>query len=345
MNHLPFFLFAVLFLASCQKKIDASVESINGETVSSKGAVAVDPCHSIAYSTNYATVAGKIPPFRFTKTQYASGRIKTINMLSRANPNHSNFKQQAWEVIGTFTYQSNQAILKGTKELWEYYKTSTGAAAKRSILKKNISLTFYFGTQPYDDYGGTSNGTAYNKVYEVRNNIEGRLALRMKREPYYDWNAGKLFIEVLAGSDEPDNYFEASGTYGDYGLSSMAITSYNVTNRTPPVSWGLRKTITFKYNSAGWYADTKQRLYQPTQNWISMEYTLCEVMNWIGFGALDGQGYDGERNFVEVRFYPYNTSSLAVQSQTYQNHKYGGGNLLSYTYGDGVLQKTTWVCK
>ncbi len=335
---------ALLLLSSCKKDIKAP-ESINAETISSEGAIVTDPCHATAFSTNYATVAGKFPPFKFTKTQYASGKIKTINMISRANPNHSAFKQQAWEVIGTFTYFSNKAQLKGTKQLWEYSKSSTGAAIKKSILKKNIDLTFSFGTQPYNDYGGTMDGTAYNKVYEVRNNLEGKLALRMKRNSYSTWEEGTLFIEVLAGSDEPDNYFEATAKYPDGNLSSITITSHNVTQRAMPKSWGLRKTITFKYNPSYYFEPERQRFYQPTQNWISMEYNLCEVMNWIGFGGLDGSGYGGERNFVEVKFYPYNTSSLSVQSQVYKNHRYGGNNLLSYTYGDNVLQKSTWICK
>src|SRR5689334_2782793 len=108
MKALSLLLSAITLFASCQKNLKTP-ESINGNTISTNGAIVVDTCHAITFNTDYPIVAGKTPPFRFTKTQYASGRIRTINMLSRANPNHPNFKEQAWEVIGTFTYWSNQA--------------------------------------------------------------------------------------------------------------------------------------------------------------------------------------------------------------------------------------------
>lgn len=261
-------------------------------------------------------------------------------MLSRANPNHAAFKQQAWEVIGTFTYWSNKARLVGTKQLWEYYKTSTGAAAKKSVIKKNIDLTFTFGVNG-DAYA--VEGDAFNKVYEVRNNLEGRLALSMKRQPYSDYS-NKFLIRVLAGSDEPDNYFEAQFNQ-TYPTASMVITSYNVVYKPAPSAWSLRKTITFRYNEPDWSNVSSNRLYEPTQNWISLEYSICEVMGWVGHGGPNGKGYAAQRSSVEVKFYPYNTSTLATQSQVYKNHRYSGASLLSYTYADNVLQKNTWICK
>jgi hypothetical protein len=73
-----------------------------------------------------------------------------------------------------------------------------------------------------------------------------------------------------------------------------------------------------------------------------LQFTLCEVMNW-----LPPQFHSRtQRKSVAVEFYPYGNASRVVQSQVYKNHKYDAkGNLLSYTYGDGVLQKTTWLCK
>jgi hypothetical protein len=125
-------------------------------------------------------------------------------------------------------------------------------------------------------------------------------------------------------------------------VPGIRISSIN-TERGTPASWSLRKTITFKFKE-DWNEIRVNRVYQPTQNWISLEYTLCEVMGWIGFG-LDGMGGPSQRTSVEVKFYPYNTSYLAVQSQYYRNHIYSGPNLLYYTYADGIVQKATWVCK
>ncbi len=338
MKYLIGLIFACLLFASCQKKIDIPADSgsINGDFVENNNGVFVEPCHSTSFVTNYPVQAGKVPPFRFTKTHYASGRVKTFNMLSRANPIHPSFKPQAWEVIGTFTYDGkNKAFLKGTKQLWEYYKNSAGAAARKSIMKKDINLTFTFGLgEPYD-------GTEIGEVTQVYNNIQRATALRLN----HNASVGYPFvIQVLSGSDEPDNYFEvwSSEFYGER-QPGLRISSIN-TERGTQSSWSLRKTITFKFKQDRSETNVN-RVYQPTQNWISLEYTICEIMGWVGFG-LDGIGSGSERTSVEVRFYPYSTSYLAVQSQHYRNHKYDGrGNLLSYTYSDGVLQKTSWVCK
>jgi hypothetical protein len=321
----------VIILASCQKKMDERADSLHGDMVESENAVYPEACHSISFSTNYSAVAGKVPPFRFTKTQYASGRIRTINMLSRANPNHAAFKQQAWEVIGTFTYWEHYARLTGTKQLWEYYKTSTGAAARRSIVKKNINLLFTF-----------RNGKVGQKidVERVDNIIENRPALTFKTSSTM-YGMYPYKIEVLPGSDEPENYFEV---WPDKESPNPATTISSITQLRTPSSWALRKTIRYDYVDYGTYP-YRNRVYQPTQNWISLEYTICEIMGWIGLDGLDGNGAGYERTRVEVRFHPYNTSSMAIQSQVYKNQRYSGTNLVSYTYGDGVLQKTSWQCR
>lgn len=308
----------LLVISSCTKEIEEP-KAINATPIQSENGVFVLPCHSTAFFTNYVIQAGKVPPFRFTKTQYPSGRIRTINMLSRANPIHSAFKPQAWEMIGTFTYNlKDQAYFTGTKQLWEYYKKPTGAAAKRSIIKKNVSLTFFF----YDDNPENEGYYFRGDVYRVYNNLEKQEALR-------PWAFGG--IEVLPGSDEPEGNFY-SGPTGEEGTFVIKTTN--------PSSYKASKKITFKYKPE---EVKKSRSYQPTQNWISLEYTLCEAMQWL---QKDFQSPPGERTSVAVEFYPYNTSYKVVQSQIYKNHKYDtNGNLLSYTYGDNVLQKTTWVCK
>lgn len=172
MKHFFGLLSAFFLFISCQKKTDVPADSgsVNGGVVVSENGLYPFPCHTTTFVTNYPTLPGKVPPFRFTKTLYPSGRVKTINMLSRANPIHSAFKPQAWEVLGTFTYYSNKAVFKGTKQLWEYYKTSPGTAGKRSILKRNVSLTFQFITADEDEEN-------MGYCWRVFNNLKNALAL------------------------------------------------------------------------------------------------------------------------------------------------------------------------
>lgn len=312
-------LITILLLTACQKKIDIRAESISGDAIVSANALYPFACHATSFTTNYSLQAGKVPPFKFTKTQYASGRIKTISMLSRANPNHPNFKQQAWEVIGSFTYYSNKAVLTGTKQLWEYYKTSTGAAAKKSIIKKNINLTFDFWTD-------ASYAAPVGYVNTVTNNIEKNRALRIG----IWWPS----INVGVGSDEPESEWQS---YWETYTGKVELFTADVDGNRP--AYAQRKSITYGISAAN--DDGKQRnvSYQPTQNWVSLEYTICEAMGWVWFTT-------GERTNVAVSFYPYGTSYKVVQSQNYKNHKYDAkGNLLSYTYADGILQKNTWICK
>jgi hypothetical protein len=318
-------LLALLLFGACQKKIDVPEDrqSINGDYIESNNGVFLLPCHSTTFTTSYPIQAGKVPPFRFNKTHYTSGRVKTINMLSRANPIHPAFKPQAWEVIGTFTYNlKGQAYFTGTKQLWEYYKTSTGAAARRSVVKKNVSLVFYFHTDDNPEHEGALYFRGY--VQKVYNAIE-------KQDALYLYAFGG--IKVLPGSDEPEAQYNSGPSTVEDGL--FTIRSYK------PANYQTTKLLTFKtgpYDGSG-----KKYSYQPTQNWISIEYTLCEVMQWLVPGFLTP---DRQRSCVSVEFYPYGNATKVVQSQVYKNHKYDSkGNLLSYTYADNVLQKTTWLCK
>lgn len=331
----------VILLFSCQRSLDTGKQSINGKVVESNDGVYLFPCHSTSFTTNYTTQPGKFPPFRFTKTLYPSGRVKTINMLSRANPNHPAFKQQAWEVIGTFTYDlKNKAFFVGTKELWEYYVTPTGTAGKKSIIKKEMNLTFVF----FSDSTGADYAQPIGYCKQVINNIKHATALSMNvRIGCCGW---PMRISVLSGSDEPQNYFEAleGGVDMPIPQNTAVISSMdgfernedNVPARPIPADYRLRKRIKFTLTPN---SKAKNICYQPTQNWISLEYTICEAMGWLGFQT-------GQRASVSVEFYPYNNATKVTQSQVYKNHIYNTtGSLLSYTYGDNILQKTTWICK
>lgn len=311
---------AIVF-ASCQKNLSEKESSLSA-TVSSD-ALQPLPCHSTSFVTEHAALPGKVPPFKYVKTLYSDTRIKTINMLSRANPIYSTFKPQAWELTGTFTYAKNTAYFNGTKQLWEYYKTPTGAAAKKSIVKKNVSLKFDF----YNAEMGTEEAQEAGTCYAVTNLLENKNALRTFLYPH---------IKVGEGSDEPVLDFQVNYISGDL-LTIEAAAQDNIT----PLAYKDRMKLTFNYKQGSWNEPIRQS-YQPTQNWISLEYTLLEVMQWLPSGYKPFQ----ERTSVSVEFYPYNTAHKVVQSQVYKNHQYDAKrNLLSYTYGDNVKQKTTWYCK
>lgn len=319
------FLFVISFLTflGCQKKIDVAAEAdvLNGDVVESNNGIYVEPCHSTTFVTNYPIQAGKVPPFKFTKTHYASGRVKTINMLSRAHPIHSVYKPQAWEVIGAFTYNlKNEAYFVGTKQLWEYYKTPTGAAAKRSIVKKNMKLRFAFLAERNYAAGAGSCNIVYNEL--ANNDIVLWIS--------------PLYAECVVGesSDEPAMTWYSSNE-DNFGLQNFQT---NVDPRSPDY-YKLKKKINIVYEGT---SSTKRMSYQPTQNWISLEFSLLEVMGWLPTNLFP----NGIRRSVAVEFYPYANSTRVVQSQLYRNHKYDAkGNLISYTYADNVLQKTTWLCK
>lgn len=318
--------FLTLILFSCNKNIEKPAAVINGDVVESNNGVYAEPCHATVFTTNYATLPGKVPPFRFTKTQYPSGRIRTINMLSRANPIHNAFKPQAWEVIGTFTYNlKDEAYFVGTKQLWEYYKTSTGSAARKSIVKKNMKLRFRFFTE--EDYAPPVGSCNY-----VANELD-RTDFALHLDPW----EGRL--TVGKSSDEPNMTFASQwpDNSDEYKLVLQSQTDEN----TIPTDYRLRKRITFTYLTSRSQGSYRKHSYQPTQNWISMEFTLVEVMGWLPPGFRQSS----PRASVSVEFYTSPTTKI-VQSQVYKNQKYdAGAKLLSYTYGDNILQKTTWVCK
>ncbi len=314
----------LLLFAACQK--DGSVKDELESFSVSSDALLPKPCHSTEFVTGYPVRPGQVPPFRFSKTLWSDNRVKTINMLSRANPIHAGFKPQAWELTGRFTYSKNAATFTGTKELWEYYKTSTGAAGKKSVLKKDVSLSFSF----YNAEQGTEEAMEAGTCYLVYNNLENEEALRTYLYPS---------IVVGPGSDEPQIRYAVNYSEGSQ------LTIYPDEVSQGPVERKHQKKITYTYRP-GVYLESKKNLsYQPTQNWVSLEYTLLEVMQWLPSMYRP----DIERAGVSVEFYyPHNENTYykAVQTRQYKNYEYDSiGNLLSFTYEDNVAQQTTWICR
>jgi hypothetical protein len=295
---------------SCQKKIDTTGGELTSVTISSDAILPL-ACHSTNFVTEYPLVAGQMPPFRFTKTLYADTRVKTINMLSRAVPNYSSIPKQMYETIGTFTYGPKKATLAGTRQLWEYYRTTTGASARKSIWKKNISLTFKFNDNGY--------------CYVVFNNLMTEYALDISYD-YYNPNAIQ-FISVREGSVEGQEkyYYANNDTYGNTLSYKMYYDPY-----------GSRVLTTYDYTRP---RNGRNLSYSPTQNLISQEYSLLEVMQWLPQPTHLRKSISGE-------FYPFYSTFKVVQTQYYKNYVFNSNkNLVSYSYADNVRQKTTWFCK
>lgn len=309
---------AFLFL-SCQKDISKSESTSKSLTVSNDALVPL-PCHTTSFVTDYPpTPIGQVPPFRFTKTLYSDTRVKTINMLHRAYPNYSTYKKQAYETIGTFTYSTNAAKFVGTVQTFEYYKTATNTAGKRSIAKKNVTINFTFNSSGYCQTVTNSDGSDAEYTYEFTNpNQTGPLRL------------SNLFTHESQTGNHHVLYFKHD-RYGN-------LTQYN----SP---YGVKSIINIYYD---YLNDGRKTAYIPTQYGVSFEHNLVEVMQWLPQS-------NNPRKSISIRFpktpgidiFDGTTASTTVlQGQTYLNSKYDTKkNLISYTYADKVLQKIGWFCK
>ncbi|MEO8584484.1 MAG: hypothetical protein ABI415_11840 [Flavitalea sp.] len=300
---------AILSLFSCQKEVSNNSVVIESGTVFSDALMPL-ACHTTSFVTNYSTVAGQVPPFRFTKTLYPDTRVKTINMLSRAFPNYSAFKKYAYELIGTFTYSINKARFTGTRETWEYYVTTLGGAGKRSLGK--MAVDYYFNFNP-------------NNGYCLRVGVGGYTWSQSVVEYFYNDAGTELqaaFLNIAKDIDISYFYFKhdsRGNMTGNYHVYEpyQTLVSYQ-----------------YDYTKSG-----GQYTYQPSQYAISYEYSLCEVMQWLPPAK-------NPRTGVSVQFYPNGNATFVKQGQVYKNNIYDPTKkLISYTYGDNVSQKITWFCK
>jgi len=324
MKHLCFAFSFILFLSSCQKNL-ASKDEVNTAIVASEANSPLKS-HSLTFTSDYLVKPGEVPPFTFTKTLYSDARVKTIRMLSRKNPIYPGFKSEAEEIIGTFTYGSlpgNQltphaAYLKGTNETWEYYKLPSGAGARKSLGRKAINWRFKLDVKgfcrviedynlPPTSYGPTiifdSNPNATDNSYLIKDS--------------YDSN----------GNVERKFGFFALDQYGNILRFQQRYSSDLVQN--PGESSFV---ITYDYNIP---RGSKNYSFIPTQNLVCQEFSLLEVMQWVP------QPTHQRKTGAGVFMLPNHT--IVTQSQVYQNYKFdANGNQTSLTYGDNILQKTTW---
>lgn len=306
-----------LFLVSCQKTITTDNDVITAVVASNDNSSLIS--HSLTFTSDYPVKPGEVPPFTFTKTLYPDHRVRTIRMLSRQNPIYPGFAKQAVELIGTFTYASNTsnepnpgnlpsphlAYLKGTSEVWEYYKTSTGAGARRSVSKRNINYKIYLSPLGF-----------CNQVVDLDQSAPGEYHYLLLAE-YVKGHGYELFSLVI----DNQYYYAVRDQFGD--LISFTFPSVN-----PPDSYFR---IAYDYSSP---VGSKNFSYIPSQNLISQEYSLMEVMQWTPPAIFARKSAGGTFKL---------NGQWVNQDQVYKNYKFdANGNQTSLTYGDNVLQKTTW---
>jgi hypothetical protein len=305
-----------LLVTACRKNNLSENDAVTAKTVASDALLPM-PCHSTSFVTDYPIKPGEVPPFRFTKTLYSDTRVKTINMLSRVNSKHWMLQQQAYELNGTFTYSINMAHFTGTRETWEYYQTESGAAGKKLVARIPISYSFRFDSGGHCVWVGTNGQTSLEISYDYYSTpkaIQGIAVYATKGDTY------KLYEAVR---DSLGNVLTYRLPFPDDKYSSNVIYSYD-----------------YKQPANG-----KTFNYTPSQNLISQEFSILEAMQWVPSGATH------VRKTVSGVFFPQAilgtpSNYRIVQTQTYKNHKFDSkGNLVSYTYADNVLQKTTWYCK
>jgi len=296
-------------MSSCQKDLSPKDEVITAVVASDANSPLKS--HSLTFSSNYPVNPGEVPPFSFTKIQYPDARVKSIRMLSRKNPIYPGFAKEAVELIGNFTYAANTgsdkdfaphlAFLKGTSEVWEYYKTSTGAAARKSISKKNVDLKFYLLS------------TGYCTLIQ-------------------DWalpgHPSILFIGYTAPQNQSIYVVEVGPTIlftnrDQYGNILSFQLSYNQSHSYFRINYDYSKP-----------RGTKNFNFIPSQNLISQEFSLLEVMQWLPQSTHQRKSAGG---IFEIN------GNWFSQDQVYKNYQFdANGNLFSLTYGDNILQKTTW---
>ena len=319
MKQLCFAISLALLLSSCQKHLSSKGEVIT--TVIASDANSPLKSHSLTFTSDHHVEPGEVPPFSFTKTQYSDARVRTIKMLSRKNPIYPGFAKEAVELIGTFTYGPNTipgtswmyphlAFLKGTSEVWEYYKNPDGTGARRSVSKKNIHYRFELS-----EYGYCGN------IWD----IEGQ-------DPY------GFYREVLMIYYGEDGRIDAIAPYDKYGSAQFLyhpildsfnnITSFRGINGVEPPSYFR---ISYNYNKP---RASRNFSFIPSQNLITQEFSLLEVMQWLPQSTHERISAGGTFTL---------NGRMINQNQVYQNYRFdANGNQTSITYGDNILQKTTW---
>lgn len=243
-------------------------------------------------------------------------------MLSRVYPIHANYKKHAVELIGTFSYGPNRSYLKGTSQVWEYYKTSTGAGARRSVSKKNINYKFYITSQGY-----------CNKVTDLTFPSDGPEEWQEPEVLSIGLNYVEQYQIMVSTRDTSGGYLSTGLDFKFPEFDQFGnIVSFDVTQSLSTNSYFK---VGYDYNIP---RGSKNYSFIPSQNLISQEYSLLEVMQWVP------QPTHQRTTVAGVFRLPNNT--WLKQRQYYHNYQFDAkGNQISVTYGDNIPQRTTWFCK
>ena len=314
MKYLVLLALTMMAFLGCEKYETLDSGNDDGEEIPTDTVSKVS-CDSITFTTDYEVQPGKVPPFSFTKTLNPDSTVKTIRMMSRAIPdyNHSMYEYGllAYETIGTFTYSPNAAVFTGTTELWKYYTDSSGATGRNSVHKRNRVFNFSFNSSGYCTLITEGNLLVLELEYDnpgLPNTLSGL---------------------TTAGYYPQDEHYDKCKFYIDSVGNPLRIDNEN------PYAYDV--SFTYDYSRSG-----DRYNYAPTQYAVAQEYSLLEVMQWVPTSK-------NPRTSVAVHFLGVDSSGnlyKATQTQNYKNHVYDSNkNLISYTYDDNVLQKTTWFCK
>ena len=333
-----------LFLVSCQKTLTPEKEVTTAIVASNANSPLKS--HTLSLTTDYPIKPGEVPPFYFVKTLYSDHRVRTIKMLSRAYPIHRAFPKHALETIGTFTYAANigddkagaphLAFLKGTREVFEYYKNPNGTGARRSVKKWNLDLKFYLTSQGY-----------CSQVKDLRFPVAGWLPQQVLLILYYpeNPNAIEYMSERVRSADGQllgANHVAANNdSYGNIiTAGNIVAQGYNIPHPdypARPAGNADQFEISYDYTAP---AGTKNYSYIPSQNLISQDFSLVEVMQWLPKATYQRKTAGGR--FRENPFLQFQ-DQFVYQDQVYKNFQFdANGNQKSLTYGDNILQKTTW---
>lgn len=307
----------VLLLASCQKNLSDKQEASVSSTVSSDALLPL-PYHSVSFTTDYP-VNSLTQPFRFTKTLYCDTRVSRLQMTTRGNVNSPYFgPARIFNFDYRFAYGPNKAFI-----------------TRRSKIYTDAAFS-----QPYQ-YECTFNSNGHcTEIKYVGDPAASPGEMTRLRLTYSGKRLIKISVPRLDVNTE-DNYDAAEGDWDVVSDSKGNILtikpSQHIGDQTPgyPAS-----TVTYTYN----LNKTGNYCYMPTQYLFSQWFSLLEVMQWVPMQVNERTSVNLKVDFVDWSGGTENAVNRTVtQGQRYYNHKYdANGNLISYTYGDGVAQKITW---
>lgn len=311
MRYLTLALLVLLF--SC-KKDQTLLETSTSATVSSDALLPL-PYHSTSFVTDYPA-NGSVPPFTFTKALYSDTRVKRLQMTSRGNVNAPALfgPDFAYNFDYTFAYAPNKAII--TRK-----------------YKKHTETTF---SQPQQ----------FECIFNANGHCTSITYLPATPSPFplvqmsFEYS-GKKLTHMMVGYHLLETGGLPSSQGGEFTINTDA--NGNVLSITPDyvIHQALQipsVSYTYNLNKTGNYS------YQPTQYLFSQWFSFLEVMQWLPMQVNERKSVNLS---VKLLDWSSGTGTPVVntvnQGQKYFNHQYDvNGNLTSYTYADGVAQKTTW---